>query len=82
MMNKKTLLAPLCQSTQNRATIIGIQGNCQMEKRGMKLQEYWNIGVMGKWAGESTSVTGGQCGGKGSGMHRKADSRYALCVAY
>jgi hypothetical protein len=51
-MNKwKTPFAPLCQKTQNRATIIGIQGNCQMENRSLKLQEYWKNGVIGKWVG-------------------------------
>jgi len=40
------------KKTQNRATIIGIQGNCQMENRNVKSMKYWNIGVMGEWGGE------------------------------
>jgi hypothetical protein len=45
------------KKTQNRATIIGIQGNCQMENRSVKSLKYWNIGVMGKWVGETAPVT-------------------------
>jgi hypothetical protein len=45
------ICASLSKKTQNRATIIGIQGNCQMENRSVKLKEYWKIGVMGKRIG-------------------------------
>jgi hypothetical protein len=50
-------LHPSVKKTKNRAIAIEIQGNCQMEKRCMKLKEYWNIGVMGKWVGETVPVT-------------------------
>jgi hypothetical protein len=50
-MHGKRYLAPLYQKAKNRATTTGIQGNCQMENRSVKLQEYWNVGVMGKWVG-------------------------------
>jgi len=48
------------KKTQNRATIIGIQGNCQMENRNVKLQDNWNIGVMGKRVGEAVPVIRGR----------------------
>ena len=62
------------KKTQNRATIIGIQGNCQMENRSVKSKEYWNIGVMGKWVGETAaSATGAK--EKGSRVKGALDRR-------
>jgi hypothetical protein len=51
-------LHPSVKKTKNRATIIGIHGNCQMENRSLKLQEYWILGVMGKWVGETVQENG------------------------
>jgi hypothetical protein len=77
----KTPFAPLCQKkAQNRATIIGIQGNCQMENRSLKLQEYWKNGVIGKWVGERALVSCGMLIVLPCAVIARSGSDEAICL--
>jgi len=51
------LICASLSKTQNRAIVIEKPGICQMENRNVKLKEYWKIGVMEKWVGETASAS-------------------------